>query len=354
MVRLTRLLVLLCAAASCGRFGFDVFDQQDAPREPDAALAVDAADRANKIFVSAVVPSATAVANADSLCADEASGALLAGTFVALVYRNGSLPAAFLASRGFERLDGLPVADTATQVVDGNVYYPYAELVDGSLVTGGFNFAWTGSPDQDCQGWSSNALSELGLGIDFGTRSPLGSASSSCAQTLFRVICSEVGHRAIVPPPTPQPGRLAFWSRSPFNSPAEADANCQALADGNGRSGTFLAAIGIAGAAPIKRFDLLGAPWVNLDGQPVAATTSEFTALHWKTLVTTFGAEPVSLPTVGSSNLTVPSDPASNCNNWTDHTDNGGQKVFLNTQSMLVSTGSTNCSTYRGSLCLQL
>ena len=347
--------VAACLTCSCGRVGFGIAEQ-DAASAVDAVVdsAVDAADRPNRMFASTATPSASMVNGGDAICASEAARAGLSGTFVSVIYRDGRLPAGLLASRGFARLDGSPIADTLEQLAAGQGYSPIAERADGSYYWHVYPiYAWTGSPSEDCAAWTSTDSARQARGVQIGSRTPFGGVSSSCDVNYWQLVCSEVGHQVVLPAPTPQAGRLAFWNPAVFASPADADAQCQALANENGRAGTFLAAIGIDNRAASDRFDLTGAPWVNLAGQPLATTGAAFMALEWRNTLTAFGDAGVALVAVGAGSLTEPSSPATNCSNWTDHTDLGGQRVIVNPSNMFLSVGSTNCNMFNGSLCLQ-
>jgi hypothetical protein len=98
----------------------------------------------------------------------------------------------------------------------------------------------------------------------------------SCAAS-FRLYCLEKDFQNPVRI-VPVAGRTAFASGSPWSPSggiAAADAVCQNDAQNNGLPGTYRAFLATSTASAISRFDVSGAPWVRVDGIPIANVASD-------------------------------------------------------------------------------
>ncbi|MGA9724950.1 MAG: hypothetical protein WBQ86_21015 [Candidatus Binatus sp.] len=128
-------------------------------------------------FVSKeIFDTTTGIAEADAICANEASAASLSGTFQALL-STSAIPAAtrpgFDFSAGsapYVRPDGIKIADAPSLATGGNLDSGIWQNADGTYVTALVAFSWTGSSTPSssttmadtCNDWSSNSNSVSG------------------------------------------------------------------------------------------------------------------------------------------------------------------------------------------------
>src|SRR5689334_19443588 len=128
-----RHVIVVIGLAACGRVGFDVAKTELA----------DAADtRPNVVFVTSGTTPATfaapPLASADGVCASRAVAKGLPGTFVAWLSTSTTDAIDRLAgSRGWVRVDGAPVADTAAEMIAGRIYNPINVDEAGQTVPSG-------------------------------------------------------------------------------------------------------------------------------------------------------------------------------------------------------------------------
>lgn len=217
---------------------------------------------------------------ADTFCAEQAERYGLAGTYVAWLSTSTVAARDRLAgSRGWVRADGRPFVASIDDLVAGRMYYPPNVFPDGARAISVATATGTqpdGTPaPRTCGDWTSNAaeLAHVG-GVSGATTDTWTSAGSltSCEDPQ-RLYCFGVGLDVDVTP-APTPGRLVFVSSPwiPGGGLADADAHCNADAMNAGRTGEFIAYLGTqAGSARTRLSD--GAPWVRLDGIPIADTT---------------------------------------------------------------------------------
>jgi hypothetical protein len=163
----------------------------------------------------------TGLAGADNLCRAAATEAGLAGTYVAVLSDDvtaapGRLVKGTMYARGFVRLDGKPIADTASNLlVEHRVWYPIAFDEHGTLA---LRFAWNGSnsdgspngPGGDCNGWSSTA----GTGIESHTGGNVAAPFTESCAMARPVVCAGVDRGAPVTAPVVVPGKLIFVTSS--------------------------------------------------------------------------------------------------------------------------------------------
>jgi hypothetical protein len=165
--------------------------------------------------------SGTGLAAADALCRAAASQSGLAGTYVAILSDDVTGAAARLVkdgttARGFVRLDGLPIADTVSNLlVEHRLWYPVAFDEHGTLA---LRYAWNGtnldgSPSgaaADCSSWTDSG----GTGLESHTGSNLVAPFTENCSMPRPVVCAGVDHGAAVNAPVVTPGKLVFVTSS--------------------------------------------------------------------------------------------------------------------------------------------
>jgi len=276
----------------CGRLGFE----PSGARTDGAVPTGDGVSaRPNLGFITAGVHDGAlgGVAGADAICNAEAAAAGRPGTFIALLWSSERPdPGVLLAgSSGWERADGAWLADTAADVVIGQLTSPIALTADGTdmlgVASGGPpNRIWNGLVEGTCGDWRST----VGLGDQ--TWLPpwrrISDGMSDCAESLPPT-GFETGHTA-TRPPLPITTRRVFVTTTALalgGGVAAADALCDAEAAAQGL-GASTAILGTSTTAGIDRLPggrttryqrvdgvevgLLTAPrtWINLDAAGVA------------------------------------------------------------------------------------
>jgi hypothetical protein len=297
-------LTVTFASSGCGLLlgledhGLD--DGSDAATEAssDLGTVVDAGppDRAppppvlgvNRIFVtSTVLPNAAfgGVAVADILCQAHALDAGLDGSFVALMSSsNGGAGSRLEGARGWVRVDGREVADTAAQLLNGDIWYPVAVDEHGNtpsstsyVATGATRDGGIGLTCNDWNGADGGSYT-CGYWPD-GYTTYLAGGTCTCAVSA-RLYCLETNKNVPVNAPPRAQGRLAFVSKSSLLGDAglpAADTLCQTEATAAGLTGTFKALLATSTAAAASRFDAsAGAPtWIRGDGIPLFSSAAD-------------------------------------------------------------------------------
>lgn len=323
-LRLT--LSLALALGACGRFGFDsdragadgdgdIVGGDDAPVDgtadggtgddglPPGDASTDAAERrANLAFVTAATYTGDlgGVAGADALCAAEAAAAGREGDFVALLWSSDRPdPGALLASSsGWVRADGRWLAETAAQVIVGDLDNLFALSAGGDNLLdvdsgGPPNRVWNGLGEGNCSNWTASTGQGDQTWIPQWRRISDGQLDCSLA---IRLACFERG-RTAPRPAMPITRKRVFVTSADFamsGGVAAADALCDAEAAANGL-GASRALIGTTTTAGIDRIPgaratryqrvdgvdvgLLTAPetWLNVDAAGVAQTANVWT-----------------------------------------------------------------------------
>jgi hypothetical protein len=234
---------------------------------------------ANIAFVSSTQHTITEFASdasgADAICAALASGAGMAGTYIAYL---SSSPASAITrlsnARGWVRRDGRPVADLSSDLLGGAQFYPIA-LDENGVDLGSVVVATGGDTGggNNCSDYSSTA-GNVEIGSSYATTGSWSTDQLAPCSQMFHLYCFGVDHNAPLQR-VPATGRRAFITDNTFavggGLPA-ADALCASEAAALG--GTFKALLATTSASAISRFSLAGAPWVRLDGIPLADTAS--------------------------------------------------------------------------------
>ncbi len=243
---------------------------------------------------------------ADETCAQDAEAAGLDGTYRAWLSTTTTDARDRLGSaRGWVRIDGYPIADTAEDWATAKSLMPVAYNAAGERQEHMF---WTGTnsdgqlggnrpfyyEEQTLSPGSCGDWGELDPPLADGGRPPEGAAVGSSTGIGVRlsdtttIDCDSgagllcVGVDKSTPLSfTPASGRVAFLSdaRVAANEGiGAADTICQA--EGAGLGGSFLAAIATSTTPLWDRFDLDGDPWVRVDGIPFVADAADLANSH--------------------------------------------------------------------------
>ena len=260
-----------CGLTACGRVGFT----GDCDGVHDGSAGTTAA--ANVAFVTSTLQSPMSfgsdLTGADAVCNTRAQAAGLTGTFVAFLSTSTVNARDRLAgSRGWARIDGVPLLDQADDAMRGHLLSPLA--IDELGNYAGADFVATGSTGTAdvLGGWTCNdytdgsAMVEGGVG-NFTSGLWLMDNNQSCA-SMARIYCFGLGKTAPVAPP-PVTGRLQFMTVESYvvdgNGLATADALCNSEAQQGSLPGSYKALLATSTASAFSRFSA-GSPWQRVDG----------------------------------------------------------------------------------------
>jgi hypothetical protein len=274
------------------------------------------------------------VSGANTICSSLASAAGLPTNFVAYISASSQNARDVLTGgRGWIRTDGKPIADTAAQFANGELWYPISLDERGNPVSSSNVYVLTGTDnfggglaDHMCNDWSSNT------GLVSGGYA--GSGYAGFERFWFSSDCTVKGHLYCVQKSASVPitltkvsGRYMFLTQrffDPSTGIAQADTNCQDEASEAGLPGTYLALLSTPTASAISRFDTSLGPWMRPDGVQIVATGDDMATF-------TFIAPPC-LNATGTSYMggygtwggaTAPNETGTamtTCNNWSDKT----------------------------------
>jgi len=327
---------------------------------------------ANIVFVTStshVAGDLGGLAGADAICNQLAADAGLPGTYVAWLSDATADAVDRLGSaRGWVRTDGWPFVDTVADLLAWKTYYPviYDENVDtvalqtrvltatesdgqGSDTTGLYCGNWTDPNDAT----TVFPAGRIGGGNRFWTEY-VGAVCSDSGH----LFCFGIDHQHELVF-VPESGRLAFTSRGTLAADAgrdAADAQCQAVAEAAGYTGTFLAAMAIPGEAAKDRFDLGGEPWVRVDGVRLFPANNPMGRVMYAPMLYDADGSMLSYPLVwaGAEQVDIAGDAASTCNGWTEVT---GESRMGTSWDMAWwnwnVTGTEECSMSVGVFCFE-
>ena len=279
---------------------------------------------ANRVFVS----SAPAVlgsgrAGLDAQCQTLADGAQLGGVFVALVSTTTQDARDRLAgSRGWVRLDGLPILDLPEQL--GAYDSSRGVVLDERRQPHGRDFVLTGSDGTgryagaSCSDWTAtNGPVDGGL-ADAAFHYLAGTTSSSCSGALY---CFELGRTqpvALVQPPFPV-GRFVFvtdWEVG--GGIASADARCQTDATAAGLPGTYKALLATTAESAAQHVGSLAGVWRRADGALVTTSGLDRPPFDVHLAMTTSKAPFNRDILLGAASLMTTATAATSCTNWSN------------------------------------
>jgi hypothetical protein len=291
-------------------------------------------DGANRIFVTSSVYTGDfgGAAAGDAICQQHAHDAGLDGKFIAWLGTADTNPVTRLSgSRGWVRVDGVPIADQSDALVTKSALAPVALDEHGRDVRNSQPQFWTGTHSDgtfgsgNCTDWTGGP----GQPVDRGNAGAGGIGFLNfgvyACETPARLLCTEIG-RSVPVSIAPAAGRLAFVSAAPFvvgGGIGAADALCASEAATASLPGSYLALLPQIGVASASRFDLAGAPWLRLDGALLASTAADLMSAQ---LLDNFINQSADGSHFADSALfwteLDPLDPSANsaCGNWTDAT----------------------------------
>jgi hypothetical protein len=228
----------------------------------------------NLVFVTSQALPATNVglAGADQFCRDRASQAHISGNFVAVLGGGSTSAVTRLGTtRGFIRLDGLPVADTVDDLfVDHRLWYPILFDEFGNPVKG---YAWTGSDnfgnpaglDADCMSWTG-----VGTGVAVHTAGSLTVPFTFDCMQPHPLVCAMVNKPAPVTQPPVSAGKLIFVTHHTWFPSAGLDA-AQEICTEEQAPGHVSKPLLATAATPASALLVPDQLYVRPDGIPIGA-----------------------------------------------------------------------------------
>jgi hypothetical protein len=276
---------------------------------------------ANRVFVSAPATLGTGRADLDATCAAEAAAASLGGgPWIAFVSTSTEDATARLAgSRGWVRIDGLPLFDTIADL--GTDRVPRGVSLAASGIARPYSFVLTGSDgfghaDQTCADWTGGTQSQGGLS-DAAGQYVVGGTVSGCAGALY---CIETGKSVAITttPPSFPVGRYVFVSSAfeGLTGIAGADLLCQNEAGAGGLPGSYKALLATTTESALDHVGSLAGPWRRPDGASVTRTGLDIGSFTTSLSTTNLGAPVSAFVAFGGSSLgAVATDGA--CGDWT-------------------------------------
>ncbi|HSS00223.1 MAG TPA: hypothetical protein VLM79_24365, partial [Kofleriaceae bacterium] len=321
----------------------------------------------NYVFISASAfnPS-QGVPAGDTLCQTEATarGFPDANRYIAwLSDTSTSARSRLQASRGWVRLDGLPVLDSSSDV--NHILYPPRlgslgqDLSSVTVITG---TDATGVSAANCLNFSTNAsMSAIG-NPGSGAGGWTNAGSLSCGTADLHIYCFGTSAVAQVSPPA-GPARIAFVSDGTFTPTAgrsAADTLCQTEATASSFPGNYLALMSLIAAAASDRFDTTGPTWVRRDG--VQLTTRPADLFAGDGLVAAFDVTGTTKYLDVSDRIWTGSDKPNTpgmfvdgtCNDWSDANSSGAVGAPSTTSNIIYfHSESEPCTTPHRVYCLQ-
>ncbi|HTV22606.1 MAG TPA: hypothetical protein VMG12_28150 [Polyangiaceae bacterium] len=293
--------------------------------------------RANVVFVTSTLTTGRLgnLTQADAICSERARAGQLTGIFRAWLATQavGAIDR-LMPSRGWVRRDGRIVVDSPSDLVDGKLFHPL-NLDEFGTNVGSTRKVWTGTgrdlrveAGSNCNDWTAETAPDGGIVAGRFGDAALGGKSFTTVTTArcddrASLYCFEVG-KTLRMTPQRTDGRAAFASSGRFaldGGVAGADSLCQNDAAFAGLSGSFKALLSTSTASAASRFDLTGAPWVRLDGVPLAPTAAAlFQAETWDTSLNLSPSHAYYSSVgivVGGSSMLAPGSLEDTCSDWT-------------------------------------
>jgi hypothetical protein len=243
----------------------------------------------NKVFFTSKIYGATGfggVAGADTECQNLANAHALGSNFKAWISdANVNAKDRFAAAtRGWVRVDGLPVADSQAALTGGVMFYPITVDETNTAATAG-QLVWTGTNADGtkaaatCLNWTSSASTDSGeVGPDFceGSRwtadaAKVCSLGTSPDTTPVHLYCFQDKYTAPISPPS-FTGKRAFVSTGTYavtSGLAAFDADCRAEAAAAAlpNAATYVALVAVDGTHnAASRLADQNANWYRVDG----------------------------------------------------------------------------------------
>lgn len=287
---------------------------------------------ANVAFVTSTTTAGNmgGIAAADNICQNAAVASGISGTFRAYISSSTTNAISRLGTAsGWVRVDGKPIANSASDFVAGTFYYPLrltnagVDIGDAPVITGTSVGVVSGGT---CNDYSSTSGFVL-MGSTAAQSGMFSAFSTNACSASARLYCAEVDRVASVQTVSP-PQRYVFVTSgtwTPGGGLASADAVCQAEANAGALAGTYKALLATAAASAASRFNTAGSPWGRVDGALLAASASAtFTSTFWDTSpgVSANGSQYFGNIGVwsGATSPTALGTATSTCNDWTNNT----------------------------------
>lgn len=276
--------LVLALLAGCGRIGFDSLSGTNSTNE-----------NANVVFLTSrqVAPGALGgLAGADQLCETVAGSAGLDGRYVAWLSTPTQHAIDRLAgARGWIRFDGLPFADTASDIAAGRIFYPPSLDESGidiiaKVATGTDGMGHNIGSTSHCGEWM-DPLGDTVVGFSRGTSTAFTHQGQilPCADA-FSIYCFGIDREVAIIPPAPATGKLLFVTATLWPSGggiASADQFCMQQAGAAGRSGTFIALLATSTTSIATRVANVAGPIVRSDGVVIASSAADLVADNLQT-----------------------------------------------------------------------
>lgn len=346
------------AIAAVALWGLGCSDLRFATSDGEAPDA--GAPAANVVFVTseAVSFSETGTAEADALCNRLAARAGISGTFSAWYGRGRSGFQALVGSRGWVRMDGLPVADRLGDLIEGRMRRPVAfdesgnDVGDHALVLTSTSAGGDAAPTGVCQ-----LRNSVTAGQSHATGGwAFAGAQVACSEPA-RLYCFGYGRQVALEKPAASSGAFrAFLSRGTFRPGAgiaEADDLCSSEARAAGYSGDFTAFLSTGASSAIERIGSDGGPWVRSDGVAIGGL-AELGANRWTAPLNVTVAGEYIDDYVWLGAAPMGGDGDGNCSSWLDDSPGarggGGRNGF--TRNLFEDVYSS-CSQAHPIMCFQ-
>jgi hypothetical protein len=155
-----------------------------------------------RAFVSSPWMPGGGLSSADAQCAADATAHGIPGTFQALLATAATSPISRFSTTGppWLRLDGLPIAPTAADLVTINLREPFNLAADGTYLAGAT--VWTGTTAVDqaagstnatCSDWTTNSMGKLSIvgRPEYADIDWMGGAPTQACNTTARLYCLE-------------------------------------------------------------------------------------------------------------------------------------------------------------------
>ena len=297
----------------------------------------------NIVFVTSTTQNAAlgGLGGADSLCMARAQAAGLSGTYKAwLSTSTVNAKDRLSPASGWIRPDGKPVLNRIEDLASNRMFYPArldefgSDVGDAPVMTATYE---TGVRNDEtfcttCLDFTS-AVDEIANnkflcgGQASGTSALFTRWFSGGCSDLQHLYCFGVDRTSIISPDATT-GRRAFVTKTRWLSGgglASADALCQGEAASAGLPGTYKALMATIGASAASRFNTTGAPWIRMDGIPLAPSASAFFSATMLDVTPNMPADAsyyFGIETIwsGAATMTTPGTSESTCGNWLEST----------------------------------
>ena len=230
------------------------------------------------------------LAGADTICQNAANANSIPGTFKA--YLSSSTVNAITrlgTASGWVRVDGKPIANSASDFAAGRFFYPLritnagVDVGDAVAKTATIGGVLTGTT---CGDYTSTS-GMIATGTTAGQSGMFSTFGGNSCNTPTRMYCLGIDRAAvaqIVPPPAQRRVFVTTAPWTPGGGLASADALCQSEASGAGLPGTYRALLATKTASAASRFNASGPPWGRVDGALLASTgPATFGGSFWDT-----------------------------------------------------------------------